>query len=444
MVERRTITITGPNGEREEVVAVETGPNTGIFVVPAIAARNRRSSPATARWRARPAPRSTSRSSGCSRRIENVVTLMAPGSVVFDSATNAPIAGAIVTLVQAAGRQCGTTPVAIAGNPITTDAQGNYSFPPVAQGNYCLAVQPPNGYHFPSQVSWTHLPAGHNLNVTGLTSGGSYGNPFPVAIGGLVVVDVPVDSAAQSGLFVQKAASRASAEVGEFVDYTIQVHNGTGNVLAAADVVLGDDLPAGFGYVAGTARRDGQALADPPVKGPHLAFAIGHLVRDQQVTITYRVRLGPGSMQGDGTNRAQATYTANGATTVSNVATARVQVTGGVFSDQGFILGKVFLDCNANGVQDHGEMGVAGVRILIEDGTYVITDGQGQFSFYGLDNRTHVVKADRTTLPAGGKLVPISSATWATAAAASSTSRRARWRAPTSPSAAATRRWSRK
>src|SRR6185312_958084 len=42
------------------------------------------------------------------------------------------------------------------------------------------------------------------------------------------------------------------------------------------------------------------------------------------------------------------------------------------------------------------------------DGTYVITDGRGQFSFYGLDNRTHVVKADRATLPSGGKLVPIS------------------------------------
>jgi uncharacterized repeat protein (TIGR01451 family) len=407
-VERHTITITGPNGEQEQVTAVETGPNTGVFVAQAIGVRN---PPVTAGDGTVEGTAGTTfdiEVEGCSRRIENVVTLMAPGSVVFDSVTNAPVPGAIVTLVQANGPQCGTTPVAMTGNPITTDPQGNYSFPPVTPGTYCLAVQPPNGYHFPSQVSWPHLPAGHNLSVTGLTSGGSYGNPFPVAIGGLIVVDVPVDSAAQSGLFVQKAASKASADVGEFVDYTVTVHNGTGNALAAADVVLGDDLPAGFGYVAGTARRDGQPLADPPVKGPHLAFTLGHLVRDQQTVITYRVRIGPGSMQGDGTNRAQATYIANGATTVSNVASARVQVTGGVFSNQGFILGKVFLDCNANGVQDAGEMGVAGVRILIEDGTYVITDSRGQFSFYGLDNRTHVVKADRATLPAGGKLVPIS------------------------------------
>ena len=407
-IEHRTIAITGPNGEHEEVVAVETGPDTGVFLAPAIAARNPPVVAGDGTVQGTPGTTFDIEVLGCSRRIENVVTLMAPGSVVFDSASNAPVAGATVTLVQATGPQCGSTPVPIAGNPVTTDPQGNYSFPPVAAGNYCLAVQAPNGYHFPSQVAWTHLPAGHNLVVTGLTTGGSYGNPFQVTAGGLVVVDLPVDSVAQSGLFVQKSASKTSVDVGEFVDYTVQVHNGTGNALAAADVVLGDDLPAGFGYVAGTARIDGKPLADPPVKGPHLSFTVGHLVRDQQVTLTYRVRVGPGSMQGDGTNRAQATYTANGATTSSNVASVKVQVTGGAFSDQGFILGKVFLDCNANGVQDRGERGVAGVRVLIEDGTYVITDGQGQFSFYGLDNRTHVVKVDRMTLPAGGKLVPLS------------------------------------
>jgi hypothetical protein len=83
------------------------------------------------------------------------------------------------------------------------------------------------------------------------------------------------------------------------------------------------------------------------------------------------VRIGPGAMQGDGVNRAQATYSVAGTTTVSNVATVKVRVTGGVFTDRGFILGKVYMDCNANGVQDKGEEGVAGVRLVLEDGTYV-------------------------------------------------------------------------
>ena len=120
------------------------------------------------------------------------------------------------------------------------------------------------------------------------------------------------------------------------------------------------------------------------------------------------MRIGPGAMQGDGVNRAQATYSVAGTTTASNIASAKVQVTGGVFSDKGFILGKVFMDCNANGVQDKGEPGVPGVRLYLEDGTYVVTDGGGKYSFYGIANRTHVVKADRTTLPAGARLETIS------------------------------------
>ena len=59
----------------------------------------------------------------------------------------------------------------------------------------------------------------------------------------------------------------------------------------------------------------------------------------------------------------------------------------------------IYLDCNANGLQDKGEEGVPGVRILLEDGTYAITDGEGKFSFYGIAPVTHVVKADRVTLP---------------------------------------------
>ena len=74
-----------------------------------------------------------------------------------------------------------------------------------------------------------------------------------------------------------------------------------------------------------------------------------------------------------------------------------MKITGGVFTDKGFILGKIFADCNANGVQDRGEPGVPAVRLFLEDGTYVITDGGGKFSFYGVSNRTHVVKVDRST-----------------------------------------------
>jgi uncharacterized repeat protein (TIGR01451 family) len=344
---------------------------------------------------------------GCGRRISTLVTLMEPSSVVFDSRTNQPVANAQVTLVTATGGQCSATPAAIAGssNPVTTGADGRFAFPALASGSYCLKVAAPNGYAFPSQVSWTHLPAGRNLNVTGLTSGGSYGNAFPIAVGGLLVVDLPVDPTAQDGLFVQKSASRVVVEVGEFVDYSVVVRNATGNPLDRADVTLTDDLPAGFGYVAGTARREDKAIVDPlGGAGPRLVFNVGRMAANAQATIRYRVRVGPGALQGDGVNRVQARYFADGAQTLSNVASAKVLVTGGVFTDKGFILGKVYLDCNANGEQDKGELGVPGVRVVLEDGTFAITDGGGKYSFYGISNRTHVLKVDRVSLPRGAQL----------------------------------------
>jgi len=409
---RFAVVITGPNGEREEVIAVETGANTAIFVAPMLAVRAPPVTAGNGVLEGRANDVFTIEMLGCGRRIDTVVTLMEPVSVVFDSATNEPIAGARVTLVQASGGQCVTTAATFSSasaNPVVTGADGRFAFPPAASGDYCITVTPPNGYRFASRVAWPLLPQGRNLNVTGLTSGGSYGNAFRVGAGGLVVVDIPLDAAVQAGLFVQKEASRTVAEVADFVDYTVRVRNGTGNVLDRADVRLVDDLPSGFAYVTGTARRDGRRIADPAGgHGPRLTLNVGHMDRGEQVTISYRVRIGPGALQGDGTNRVQVFYTAAGLTSSSNVATARVKVTGGVFSDKGFILGKVFLDCNANGVQDSGEHGVPGVRLMMEDGTFVVTDGGGKFSFYAVSNRTHVVKADRTTLPAGARLAALS------------------------------------
>ena len=408
VAESRTMVITGPGGEREEVTGVETGPNTGVFVASAFPVRAPPIAAGDHVIEGRANDVYDVQVIGCGRTIATAVTLMEPSSVVFDSRTNEPVANARVTLVTATGNQCSATPATITGpNPVTTGADGRFTFAALPAGQYCLAVAAPNGYRYPSTVQWPQLPAGRNLNVTGLASGGSYGNAFPIVPGGLLVIDLPLDPAAQDGLLVQKSASRAIAEVGEFVDYTVRVRNATGNALDRADVTLTDDLPAGFAYVRGSARRDGQTVADPANAGPRLTLVVGPLARDQEAAVTYRVRLGPGSLQGDGVNRVQARYEFGGSVTTSNVATARVQVTGGVFSDKGFVLGKVFMDCNANGVQDAGEAGVPDVRVLLEDGTYVITDGGGKFSFYGLAARTHVLKADRTTLPMGTRLVPI-------------------------------------
>lgn len=413
VAETRTVVITGPNGEREEVAATETGPDTGIFAIPAMPVR---SPPVVAMNKILQGEAGQVFDvdlPGCGTRISTLVTLMSPSSVVFDSASNEPVAGAGVTLVSASGGACTSAPVSLGGasNPVTTGADGRFVFAEVPAGSYCVTVRPPNGHRAPSQVPWMQLPAGRNLVVSGPTQGASYGSAFTVAAGAPFVVDVPVDAIAQDGLFVQKNASRPFAEVGEMVDYVVRVSNNTGNPLERAPVVLADELPRGFAFVAGTARRDDKPLPDPPASGQSTRFElpIGPMARGEVARIAYRVRVGPGALQGDGINRVQAIYAASGATTRSNTATARVRVAGGVLGDRAFILGRVWMDCDANGTQQAGERGVPGVRVLLEDGTFVLTDGEGKFSFYGIPNRTHVVKVDATTLPLGAALAAVSS-----------------------------------
>ncbi|MBL8520265.1 MAG: DUF11 domain-containing protein [Betaproteobacteria bacterium] len=422
VIERRTIIITGPNGEREEIIAVETAPDSGVFVAEGMMVRRPPVVPGDMILEGVPFETFQIDLVGCGRRISTTVTLIDPSGVVFDSSTNQPVAGATVRIVTAAGGMCTATPAVVsdlvggqvvpAPSTYTTAADGRYTFPLVAPGDYCLIVNTPNGYTWVSRVPASQLPGGRNILATGPTSGGSYGGAFRVGPEtGPVLVDIPVDGGLIGGLFVQKVSSRPVVEMGDMLDYSITVSNKTGYALDQSEVLLTDSLPSGFTYVAGSARREGKPIVDPAGgAGPRLSFNLGYLKRDQQVLITYRVRIGPGAMQGDGINRVVASYRLGGGNTLyseSNVATAKVQVAGGVFTDRAYILGKIFADCDQDGAQGRQdglkvqEVGVPGVRIILEDGTAAITDAEGKYSFYGLLPRTHVLKIDRTTLPNG-------------------------------------------
>lgn len=209
-----------------------------------------------------------------------------------------------------------------------------------------------------------------------------------------------------TALFLQKTASRQTAEIGDFIDYVLQLKNVSTNQLT--DVLIEDVLPFGFAYERGSSRYQGARAPDPSGgAGPKLRFAIGALDANETVTLVYRVRVGPGAAQGNNRNFAQASGLGS-PRQFSNVATATVEIGGGVFTDRGIVLGKVYLDANTNRVQDTDEPGIPGVRIWIEDGTYAITDSEGKYSLYGLRAITHVLKVDNITLPLGGKLIPLS------------------------------------
>ena len=413
--EVRTIVVTSSlTGDVESFPALETGPNTGIFRVLDVATKDASVNQVVQGdmvIETRKHDVLTASISGCGSSTVSTRLLIDPGGVVFDSRSNLPVSGISVTLIDVTGagngggaglpaRVLDFDGVTLLPSTVVTGADGSFDFPLVLPSSYALSVMPANGWSFPTQFTQSQLPGNRIIDANG-----SYGRPFPVTnLTGPVHLDVPIDSVAAGGLFIQKSASRTTAEIADVVDYTVRVKNTSGKLLTNA--VLNDSLPFGFSYQKGTARRDGAVIADPDGgSGPRLLFHLGDLADGTIVQITYRLKVGPGALRGDGINRAQASA-AQG--TISNVASAAVRLDQGVFTDKGIILGKIFVDCDRDRLQGGKEPGIPGVRIYLEDGTYAISDSEGKYSFYGISPRTHVLKLDETTLPPGSELIALS------------------------------------
>jgi uncharacterized repeat protein (TIGR01451 family) len=221
---------------------------------------------------------------------------------------------------------------------------------------------------------------------------------------------VTVRAAASAQLLIDKSASKTQAEVGDSVQYRLRVRNA--GATPAAAVKLTDTLPPGFKLIAGTIQiglepTTPKKAPDPQgAPGPSLLWILGNLAPGAVLDLYYQVRLGVGADHGDGINRAQA----SAANAVSAIATAQVLVIpGSGFDTQACVAGKIYVDCNGNGVQDSGEPGIPGVRLYFEDGTNLTSDENGNYSLCGLRPITHVLKVDKTTLPHGSRLAVISS-----------------------------------
>ena len=371
--------------------------------------------------------------------------LIDPIGTVYNSLTRQPIAGAVVTVSRTACSASAVTPITpaeilgAASGVYTFNANGTVSMTTVADGiyqfflqappvndlcSYSLAVTPPagSGYVAPSVVIPAQAgtfgtcgavvpnifspqkndPTSYYLSLrAGVTPGT---NTACEALHN----HIPLDPGSLTGLVLKKEASKTTVEFGDFIDYALTLTNKTGFPITGAN--LTDALPPGFAYVKGSARLNGAAAADPAGgAGPSLLFSYPALPLpvDASVMVRYRVRVGVGSpTEGDATNRARAVSGEYS----SNLAIHKVRVSGGVFSDEAYVFGKVYLDCKRDGKSSDGiqggadEVGIPGVRLFLEDGTHVITDVEGKWSLYGLKPITHVVRLDQSTLPAGAKL----------------------------------------
>ncbi len=361
-----------------------------------------------------------------------------PSGVVYDSVTRLPVPGAVVRLEGPSSFEPQQHLLGGVENiEQITGASGVYQFvllQGAPAGVYRLQVTSPSGY-LPG-VSRALLPANSRdcaeqacLDPTGLAPQGAVYSVQPANIGSappmgqdttyylafhldtttdpeLVNNHIPLDpiSAALSGLLLDKNVNRNTAEMGDHIIYTLRFRNATRETIS--DLIITDSLPLGFKFAPGSARIDDQPLPDP-VRLPNgqLRFnQLGSLAPDAAQTLTYVVRLVPGAQLGDGINRAKA----KGGVFESNTASVKVSVQGGVFDTRGLLLGKVFVDCNNSHTQDPEELGIPGVRLYLQDGSFVVTDSEGKYSFAGLKPRSHVLKIDSTTLPAQARMASTS------------------------------------
>lgn len=424
-VDRVKIRVTSKKtGDIEEVFGVETGANTGVFRYTLPTALSSQSIPYDYILQITRRDSVDIRLTDCSdlqgqstEVFENVSAnvLIDPYGIVFDAKTGLPVAGATVTLLDQSGQPIKDDVAfkndentgALVSIPATqvTNSAGEFEYPYLRPGTYSLSV---NTKTIPGNTAYTFVsdksvyPSFSEDKAVDLQW--SYAGQFTLKEGDPVLnIDIPIDpqiTDTQSSLFVKKAASSKTAEIGEFEEYTVTVANR--GLADSSNVVMTDTLPRGFIYMQGSMRVDGIKVDDPlGNKGPYLKLGLGTLNPNKEVKVQYRVYIGPNALNGDGVNRVRA-KDAKGVE--SNEALATVEVMPGALISDGFIIGKVFTDCNKNGMQDPGEIGVPGVRIYLEDGSYVITDSEGKYDFYGISAKTHVLKVDRTSLPASSQL----------------------------------------
>jgi len=203
-------------------------------------------------------------------------------------------------------------------------------------------------------------------------------------------------------LELDKSVNRDEVLIGETVTYTIAVRNRT-----ARDIVqvhLDDQLPPNFVYRAGSARINGNPIADPPGVR-RLSFDLGTLParvdangngkadpgEDGYLELSYQLIVSAGATPGTYSNRAWA-YDVCDSCFISNETSANVEVALDPLFDLGTIIGKVFEDHDGDGWQDAGEKGIPGAMVVLDEGTYALTDPYGRYHFPAVAPGERLVK----------------------------------------------------
>jgi uncharacterized repeat protein (TIGR01451 family) len=370
-----------------------------------------------------------------------------PDGVVYNSVLRTAVAGAVLALARP-GAGAGDTPTPVAASCLedplqqgqVTLASGYYKFDLrfghascPAGGDYLIVVTPPAAsYAAPSvQIPPTTSAATAAYSVPlcpadALASPAGFceaqASEFAPAVGAatpyylhltlgngsipgesqLFNNHLPLDPRLSAALAVSKAASMTQATRGQLVPYTITVRNTLAGTLG--DLAIVDTLPPGFKYVPGSARANGVA-SEPAASGRELRWSGVTLAAGETYTLRLLLVVGAGVSEGEYVNRVL--VVASAGSNRSNEASATVRVVPDPTFDCSDVIGKVFDDVNANGYQDRGEPGLAGVRVVSARGLIATTDKHGRYhvSCAAVPDEDRgsnfILKLDERSLPSG-------------------------------------------
>ncbi|HEX8808400.1 MAG TPA: SdrD B-like domain-containing protein, partial [Xanthobacteraceae bacterium] len=350
--------------------------------------------------------------------LQNLNLPIGPNGVVYNSLTRAPIAGATLKMLR------GTTalPATCFDDPAQqgqiTEAGGYYRFdvnfsdPACPSGSgYLLQVTPPTLSYVAGES--LAIPAASDAATAAFSvptcptdalpaipyceaQASEFAPPPsvpPRSAGTLYYLNLTLDGTAVPGsnqiynnhipldpqlagaFSITKTTPLLNVTRGQLVPYTITINNVIGASLQGEQIV--DRYPAGFKYVPGSARLDG-VPTEPTVTASQLVWNGVSFSSSSTRTIVLLLAVGAGVGEGEFVNRAQVMDGLTGRP-LSGEATARVRVVPDQTFDCTDVYGKVFNDVNRNGVQDDGENGLPGVRVVTATGLEATTDQYGRF-----------------------------------------------------------------
>lgn len=339
-------------------------------------------------------------------------TLIDPFGIVFDSGDGSPVAGARVTLIDDStgspaqvfgddGRasfpatvETGVAVIDGAGTRYQFPA-GFYRFPFVKPGQYHLKVEVPAPYVAPSATSPGELtglirPDGQPYVIVD----GSYSKSFTLDQPDPVRIDFPVDRPG-AGISLSKTASRPTAVPGDAVQYRLEIRNNDRD-RATGLITIQDKFPDSMRLRANSVRLNGNLiayLANSPNR--QLSVSLPALAPGSRAILTYILEVRADARPGNALNQASA-RDSHGATTP--VADALVRVLRDDIGDRMTLIGQI--RDGGCALDPRKANGVAHVRVMLEDGSYAVTDDQGRYHFEGVLPGLHVVQIDPASLPA--------------------------------------------